>query len=448
MGVYGGVMDTDRFIIDPALLNDVLPVGVLVTDAFGIIRHANLRASELTGYDRDEAIGRSILDFIAADDVEFLIASLAEGSRYEGKVMGPARLKYRDRHGHERWTEYWAFGCPPAFGFEGYVVTMSTESVADNLAKAVHDIAVGEPVEVALASVARAVSAYPITATGTVLMIDGERLRIVGTWPVADELVDDPTMPWHEVARTGWHADIHVRDLPRGVGIPALAAGFASMWIRPITGDDGATAAVFIAWRDEPGAASLNQERQLDEVVRVARLAFVHEAHRLQLQRAALVDPLTGLGNRAFLTQRLATAGDEPSAVLYVDLDGFKAVNDTYGHDVGDLVLTVAGQRISALVRDGDDVFRVGGDEFIVVCAGIPNGPEDADAAGAIAQRIVDALGAPFEIGRHGTLQIGASVGVADRRPDDSGEHLVRRSDRALLQAKRDGKSRWHRADD
>jgi len=450
-------METDRFLIDPALLNDVLPVGVIVIDSTGTIVHANLRASELTGYAIEEVIGRNFLEFIDAGDVDFAISALAEGDRYAGKLMGPVRIQYRDRQGRMMWTEYWAYGCPPEFGFDGYVITMTTESVADNLAKAVHDIAVGEPVAVTLASVARAVSAFPLTAIGTVLIIGDGGLHVVGDWPFAEQsFVDDLSMPWHQVIRTQRGRDLAVVDLPGEIGALADRAGFASMWIRPIVSDDGHTAAVFVAWRHEPGHVSVNQERQLDEVVRVARLAFMHDEHRQQLERAAMIDPLTGLGNRAQLRRRLSAdngePADAPEAVLYVDLDGFKSVNDTYGHEAGDLVLTVAGQRIAALVRDGDAVFRVGGDEFVVVCSGVPSDEGAGDTVAAIAQRIVDALGAPFEIGHQlgngGTLRIGASVGIAERRPHDSGEHLVSRSDRALLQAKRDGKSRWYRADE
>lgn len=132
---------------------------------------------------------------------------------------------------------------------------------------------------------------------------------------------------------------------------------------------------------------------------------------------------------------------DEPRVgVLYVDLDGFKAVNDAHGHRVGDLVLTEVARRISAVLRPGDVVARLGGDEFAVLC---PNLGDDA-AAAAIAQRVVVALDRPFVIDGVAVV-IGASVGIATARPGDLGaDGLIDAADRALYQVKGAGRGRWH----
>ena len=127
--------------------------------------------------------------------------------------------------------------------------------------------------------------------------------------------------------------------------------------------------------------------------------------------------------------------------MLYVDLDGFKQVNDTYGHGVGDHVIVAAGQRLVSLLRETDAVFRVGGDEFVVVCRDISD-ETSSDAATQIASRIVDRLGAPFRVDDV-LVTVGASVGVALRSSDENATELLRRADLALLRAKRDGKARW-----
>ncbi len=121
-----------------------------------------------------------MLEFISEPDLTFLIEALAGGGRYLGQVMGPARLRFVDGRGVEKWTEYWAFGCPPEFGFEGYVVTMTIESVSDNVAQAIRQIASGEPIESSMASIARAVSAYPISAAGTIVL-GAEARTVIGT---------------------------------------------------------------------------------------------------------------------------------------------------------------------------------------------------------------------------------------------------------------------------
>jgi diguanylate cyclase (GGDEF)-like protein len=187
--------------------------------------------------------------------------------------------------------------------------------------------------------------------------------------------------------------------------------------------------------------ASPNQERHLDEVVGLARLAFDNDEHRRQLELAATTDPLTGLGNRAGLARRLREVEGEHISVLYVDLDGFKQVNDTYGHGVGDSVIVAAGQRLVSILRDTDSVYRVGGDEFVVVCRDISD-EQSSDAAARIASRIVEKLGAPFRVD-DALVSLGASVGVALRSGEENATELLRRADLALLSAKRDGKARW-----
>ena len=149
-----------------SLLVDVLPQGLLVVDRLGTVFRANERAATMTGYPVDVLVGRTVLDFVYEEDLEFLVQSLDHASDYPGAVMGPVRIRYRRSTGEIQWTECWAYECPPESGIvDGYVITMSTESVLDNLSKAVRDVASGAPLRVALQSVARAVHASPIEAS-------------------------------------------------------------------------------------------------------------------------------------------------------------------------------------------------------------------------------------------------------------------------------------------
>jgi diguanylate cyclase (GGDEF)-like protein len=161
-----------------------------------------------------------------------------------------------------------------------------------------------------------------------------------------------------------------------------------------------------------------------------------------ELERLARFDPLTGLANRAYFNEGLEAALAEPSAgpiaVVSLDLDRFKAVNDTLGHPMGDALLVRVAERLKLICRESDIVARIGGDEFVILL------PQTGDeAAKAFARRIIETIGERFDINGY-RIQVGASVGVAF-----AGEHggdaeaALRASDLALYRAKSEGKGRY-----
>lgn len=181
----------------------------------------------------------------------------------------------------------------------------------------------------------------------------------------------------------------------------------------------------------------LNRRRQ-----DLAREIDARQAAELESRRLARHDPLTGLPNRRFFAERLeeilrhGTADNERTAVLMLDLDGFKAINDMHGHGAGDEALIEFASRMSAALRAGTFMARVGGDEFAIVMAKI----ELADPA-RLAHRIVTALANPFVVGDVSvTLGVGVGIAVA---PDNGStpEELLRRADMALYRAKAEGRS-------
>jgi diguanylate cyclase (GGDEF)-like protein len=153
---------------------------------------------------------------------------------------------------------------------------------------------------------------------------------------------------------------------------------------------------------------------------------------------AAHRDALTGVGNRASLNDRIEHDTGHSSA-LFIDLDQFKSVNDTFGHSAGDDVIAHVGRRISAAVRRGDDVYRSGGDEFVVVCD--LNSDDSNAAAGllGLAKHIIDCIAAPFDCGDH-RIRIGATIGIASGRSSTgirrSLAKTIRVADRAMYVAK------------
>jgi diguanylate cyclase (GGDEF)-like protein/PAS domain S-box-containing protein len=161
-----------------------------------------------------------------------------------------------------------------------------------------------------------------------------------------------------------------------------------------------------------------------------------------ELERRSLYDHLTGLPNRVLLFDRLAVSlrrrHSRGSAILFVDLDGFKAVNDTFGHEVGDEVLIEVADRLLSVARQSDTVARLAGDEFVILVDDI----ESTEGAATIARRIVESIAAPFVTSR-GVARIGASVGICLAHGDQDPEAAVRQADQAMYQAKRNGKGAY-----
>jgi diguanylate cyclase (GGDEF)-like protein len=194
--------------------------------------------------------------------------------------------------------------------------------------------------------------------------------------------------------------------------------------------EEGETVAVPVQTRDEIGrlASSFN------------RMAAGIAQREKRITELAFNDSLTGLPNRAFfrrnLELELQQAGrrtDQPLALLCLDLDNFKAINDTLGHPVGDALLRAVGGRLAAAVGDAM-VARLGGDEFTVTLA-----RRDAqEAAGEIAGRLIAALADPFDINGH-ELTVGASVGIALASGEGDADALLKHADLALYQAKGEG---------
>ena len=176
---------------------------------------------------------------------------------------------------------------------------------------------------------------------------------------------------------------------------------------------------------------------------RTEAFALALQARNAELRAAALYDALTGLPNRMLLDERLIQAvrrserSGKPFAVMFVDLDRFKAVNDTYGHVVGDRLLKAVSDRMQGCVRGEDTVARVGGDEFIVVLAELARGVD----AGLVGEKMLKELARPFEVEAH-QLDIGASVGISVY-PDDARDvqTLLLHADAAMYHAKRAGRN-------
>lgn len=306
--------------------------------------------------------------------------------------------------------------------------------------------------------VERIVEVLPIDAAGVTLISPGRDPYYVAASDdsaleyeqLQSELGEGPCT----VAYTDGHA-ISVPDLRHDNQFPvfarrALAEGLEAAFAFPLRHEDRRFGALDL-YRGTPGALSA---RQLDVAQTFANVAAAYlinaearadlVASTKQANHVALHDPLTGLPNRALLFERLVNAMQRCRrtralvAILYIDLDTFKGVNDTFGHRIGDEVLMIVAQRLTALLRPGDTVARLGGDEFAVLCDGLAE-PAQLEP---IAERVTDAFRPPFDVST-GQVQMRASIGIGiGDWTSTSPEQILEHADTAMYEAKRGGGGR------
>jgi diguanylate cyclase (GGDEF)-like protein/PAS domain S-box-containing protein len=224
------------------------------------------------------------------------------------------------------------------------------------------------------------------------------------------------------------HARTHRTHEPLSLEYRLIARDEAVVWVR----DDGV---VVLGDNGEPlylqgYLLDITPERELQE----------------QLRLQALFDPLTGLANRAFFHEQLEhavsirTENESDTAVVFIDIDEFKQINDQYGHSVGDEVLAILGARLKTVIRAGDSVARLGGDEFAVLLTSVREPAEPA----IVAERLLEQITAPIEVaGRH--LLLTASIGIA---LGSTGTELLKQADAAMYRAKANGDADYAFYDD
>ncbi len=224
---------------------------------------------------------------------------------------------------------------------------------------------------------------------------------------------------------------------------PLHAHGAEFFWLWPVLSQESMVAVLVVGYRGIPQVAAEIAGFGTECAARIG-VALSNSARGEQLYRQAHYDALTGLPNRLLfrdrLSQELASAADgrQRGALLYVDLDHFKKINDTVGHNAGDQLLQIVAQRLRACIKEGDTVARLGGDEFTVILRGVGT----ADAAQRVAARLIATLQEAVNIGGRDHF-VRASIGIT-LFPDDATalDELMRNADLAMYRAKADGRSR------
>jgi diguanylate cyclase (GGDEF)-like protein len=270
--------------------------------------------------------------------------------------------------------------------------------------------------DVALPMISAATRRSPVTGDGPVfLRVEGD--NVVGRSGAPDGALD----PDDHLAVKELLGSLDERDSD-----PVLVR-----WLRP-SGEQRYLELIFLRGRD--GAPAV-----------YGWDVTAHVRQQRALEHLALHDPLTGLANRVLFGERVrdelrrrARTGSDV-AIVYADLDGFKEINDTWGHAAGDLLLTTLADRLRECVRPGDIVARLGGDEFAICCPDLFG----VDDALAVAHRLIDDATAPVTIGS-ALVRVSVAVGVALADGDEpvDGAQLLARADLAMYAAKNSGRAR------
>lgn len=398
------------------------PQAIVVADNQLRIREWNQAAEQIFGWRRDEVLGRELLPLL-----------LPDGERERARrwlnardVGGSRQLLYSLRQDGRRILCCWmADGLKEMMGRPGGMLLMAD------------DITQQQQLETSLRQ--RAVA---IEAAAEAILIADPACRIEYVNSAAIQLMGRSEAELIGERLFALFAD-EQHELYDAV-CQALQSG--QVWRRDVRWQLRDLSVRHLALAVAP---LMDEQGQLGSIVTVGRdITAERELHR-RLEQMAHTDALTGLPNRALFFERClmsmarAKRNRERLALFFIDLDGFKAVNDTAGHAVGDRVLAAVGERLRRLLRDSDIVARIGGDEFVVLLHELLL----PDQAEQVANKVLALFDPPYLIGEH-SYDLGASIGIA-LYPDDGedAETLLNHADSAMYQVKTGGKggfARYH----
>lgn len=441
------------------------PCGLVSTTIDGRILEVNDTLLRWTGFDRDTLTGTPFEELLDTGTRMFYETRYLPVLRLGGEVREVALTLKRanddslpifinsvmqhDADGNPV-THIAVFDATERKGYEQQLVVArrAAESSARRL-KALQDAssafaASNSEAELELAMVASARAAF-LAREVALMMVDaaGELRVVAGVHPLDAEFASLGRRPESVALATGGVTVAPVEGTEPEVTEALARARYTGMSVAPMLDGDraiGVFVCFFARARDFDAPFFELQEalaRQATEVFQRVRLQD-------QLKALAAHDQLTGLANRTQLQERLsvalarATSMEAALALIFIDLDGFKAVNDELGHGVGDAVLTEVADRLRSVVRSTDVVARFGGDEFVIVCENV-----NSAVAGRIAEDLRLAVARPYA-GLAARLSVTASVGLAvidvAGHPDVTTDDLLNRADNAMYASKNSGK--------
>lgn len=428
-------------------LVDSAPCAICEIDSAGTITLANRAAARTLAREEQELAGAAIQDIFEFEGDD-LHSSTAEHTLRPTAAVEEARGVVRRSDGEAMSIEW---SVAPLQGDNvpaGGVVVLrdvtqhaAVERFLHIRSEVLEMIARNKSIEQISKLLASAVEERIPGCHCSVLVCDGDWFRMV-----ASRLPDDYRTSLSRVPsyRLTWNDGVaSFKSWDRRFLHLGRKHGFRGTWVEPMTSAANEVLGAVVLNDTARTALAPEEKRILEQVAKLGALAVEHRRTVERLTHQGHHDALTGLPNRVLLEDRLkqglarAERGRKHLALLAIDLDRFKYVNDTFGHDIGDLFLQQITVRLSARIRASDTLARTGGDEFTAIIGDI----EDVHDAETVAQSLTAALADPFDVEGH-TLYGAVSIGVAVY-PEDGrdAESLRRNADRALYRAKAKGRN-------
>jgi diguanylate cyclase (GGDEF)-like protein len=302
--------------------------------------------------------------------------------------------------------------------------------------------------------VGRIVEVMPITGAGVTLISESSSPHYVAASDSAalkferlqTRLNEGPCIEAYQTGDAVTISDLRCDDRFALFAPRALGAGLAAVFTFPLRKGEQRLGALDL-YRDTPGPLS-HEAMVVAQTLADVTSAYLFNAQArsdlsdssAQAVTNSLHDALTGLPNRVLLLERIEYAllcrlrSERHVAVLFIDLDGFKRVNDSSGHQVGDELLIAVGERLARMLRPSDTLARLSGDEFVIVCHELDH---EIQVEG-VAARVVVAIASPFSLGET-RVEISASIGIAFAADNDNAEEVLHKADVAMYQVKRKG---------
>ncbi|MEO1064459.1 MAG: diguanylate cyclase [Actinomycetota bacterium] len=426
---------------------DRSPMPLVVVDEAGLVVYGNLAMVELTGMSLEEARGTSMLDRVHPDDRDWvteafieLVSGGAAGHFDQGSAWATLLFRMIDGNGRAVPIEVTGSGgvLDPEVG--GVIYDVRPAWAQDLLGRILEGLATGAPLDELLRLIVMMAAVPPLEFDAAVLRRDDRtgRHRVVATSHpsfVAPLAALSGPVPWdRDVAQPTRHDPRTI-----GPGAPLATAGYCDVW-HVGAGDAEHGGHSFVAGTRLLDATAVGAVNRLHRARQLASVVLQRARADEELARAALRDPLTGVLNRLGLVEGALVRCEGPGAcaAIYLDLDGFKPVNDRYGHAFGDDVLHAVAGRLRSATRSDDLVGRVGGDEFVIVpAAGVDLAAAEASARTSAA-RVLEVLGRPIIVDRI-AVDVGASIGLAVAPTPASLDDLLAAADRQMYEAKRAG---------